>query len=178
MVAGCKLLADRMSASQITFLVLALVAVAAAAGVILFRNPVRSALSLVVNFFVLAFVYFSMNAQMLGITQILVYAGAIMVLFLFVIMLLSLQSEKRVQEKRDLKGFLGPVIGLALAAVLLAQVILPLRVLPTAPADPAYGTPQAIGKTLFSLYVWPFEIASVLLLIGIVGSILLAKRRI
>jgi NADH-quinone oxidoreductase subunit J len=167
-----------MSAAQITFLILAGVAALAAVGVVAFGNSVRSALSLVVNFFVLAFIYFSLNAQMLGISQILVYAGAIMVLFLFVIMLLSLSASKDVIEKNDRKRVLGPIVGVALAGLVLAQVIVPLRNLNPSPADPLYGTPQAIGMTLFSSYVYPFEIASVLLLVGIVGSILLAKRRI
>lgn len=163
---------------QVIFWVLAAVAAVAAVCVVAFNNPVRSALALVVNFFVLAFLYFTLEAQLLGITQIMVYAGAIMVLFLFVIMLLNLGSGASLREKKDVKPLLGLIVGICLFSVILTQVILPLTGFKNPAADPSYGSPQAIGKTLFTLYVWPFEMISVLLLIGIVGSILLAKRRI
>lgn len=167
-----------MTIQQVVFWVLAVIAMASAIGVVAFQNPVRSALSLVVNFFVLAFMYFTLNAQLLGITQIMVYAGAIMVLFLFVIMLLNLAAPQAAREKRDIKPIVGVALGITLFALVFAQVILPLQTV-TEPAAPAsFGTPQAVGRTLFSMYVWPFEMASILLLVGIVGSILLAKRRI
>lgn len=162
----------------IIFWILAVVAAVAAIGVVAFNNPVRSALALVVNFFVLAFLYFTLKAQLLGITQIMVYAGAIMVLFLFVIMLLNLGSSAPLREKKDVKPLLGVIVGICLFAVVLTQVFLPMVGFKNPNADPSFGSPQAIGNTLFSLYVLPFEIISVLLLIGIVGSILLAKRRI
>ncbi len=164
--------------NQILFWLMAAVAAMGAVGVVAFNNPVRSALSLVVNFFVLAFIYFSLNAQLLGITQILVYTGAIMVLFLFVIMLLNLGAPQALQEKRDIKPLLGLIVGLGLFGILLSQVVMPLNFVTRSMARDDFGTPQAVGKTLFTNYVWPFEIASVLLLVGIVGSILLAKRRI
>lgn len=160
------------------FWILAIVAALAAAGVVAFDNPVRSALALVVNFFVLAFLYFTLNAQLLGITQIMVYAGAIMVLFLFVIMLLNLGSGSELRKKRDMKPLIGTVVGFALLGVLYRQIIDPAKTLTASYGSAEFGTPQAVGKTLFSNYVWPFEIASVLLLVGIVGAILLAKRRI
>jgi len=161
---------------QIIFWVFAAIAAISGVSVVAFNNPVRSALSLVINFFVLAFLYFTLDAQLLGITQILVYAGAIMVLFLFVIMLLNLGSLS-LPEKKDPKQLLGLLAGLAFFGLILSQVILPTSGFQNDAADPAYGTPQAIGKTLFTLYVWPFELISVLLLIGIVGSIILARRR-
>lgn len=161
-----------------TFTVLAIVAVLAALGVVLFSSPVRSAICLVVNFFVLAFVYFSLNAELLGITQILVYTGAIMVLFLFVIMLLNLGGPQAWKERREFRTVLGFGFGAALAGVIASQMVTHFREHTRPFADDGYGSPQAIGRVLFTQYVWPFEVASVLLLVGIVGSILLAKRKL
>jgi NADH-quinone oxidoreductase subunit J len=167
-----------LTQGQIVFAALAGVAALTAVGVVALNNPVRSALCLVANFFILAFLYFTLNAQMMGITQILVYTGAIMVLFLFVIMLLNLGGQPDVSPRRDLKLPIGLLVGLGLFALIASQVVLPLKDVVQPVADNAYGTPRAIGKTLFTRYVLPFEIASVLLLVGIVGSILLAKRRL
>lgn len=157
---------------------LAGVAVLTAIGVVAFGSPVRSALCLVVNFFTLAFLYFRLNSELLGIVQILVYTGAIMVLFLFVIMLLHLGGPSALRESRDLKRLLGGAFGLALLGVLMSQVILPLQKTQHGNAANDFGAPQNIGHVLFTTYAWPFEVASILLLIGVVGSILLAKRKI
>jgi NADH-quinone oxidoreductase subunit J len=153
------------------------VAALAAVGVVAFNNAIRSALCLVLNFFLLAVIYFTLNAQTLGIIQIVVYTGAIMVLFLFVIMLLNLGGMDILIEKRDPKLILGGVLGLGLFALIATQVFLPLISVNTTRAADDYGRPELLGGVLFSRYVWPFELASFLLLIGIVGSILLAKRR-
>jgi NADH-quinone oxidoreductase subunit J len=159
------------------FSIIAGVAALAAVGVVAFPNAVRSALCLVVNFFMLAFLYFTLNCEMLGITQVVVYTGAIMVLFLFVIMLLNLGAPQALFEKRDLKWVGGGIFGLALFALVATQLIAPLQNVTEVRAAPTFGSPQSVGLTLFSDYLYPFEIVSVLLLIGIVGSILLAKRR-
>jgi len=149
-----------------------------AVGVVAFNNAVRSALCLVVNFFLLAFLYFTMQAETLGVTQIVVYTGAIMVLFLFVIMLLNLGAPQALQEKSDPKMLLGAVLGLGLFAIIGSQ-ILPNVMGATQPQTmEGYGSPAVIGRALFTDYVFPFEAVSILLLIGIVGSILLAKRKI
>jgi NADH-quinone oxidoreductase subunit J len=160
------------------FTALAAAAAACAVGVVAFNNAVRSALCLIVNFFVLAFIYFTLQAEMLGITQVIVYTGAIMVLFLFVIMLLNLGAPQVLAEKRDPKKLFGIVLGLGLFALVGSQ-ILPAVVGTTEPLAPeGFGGPQAIGRSLFTQYVYPFEAVSILLLIGVVGSILLAKRRV
>lgn len=168
-----------MTANQIAFLVLALVALFGAVGVVAFgANAVRSALFLVLNFFVLGFIYFALGAQLLGITQIMVYAGAIMVLFLFVIMMLQLHHGGEVSKIKDVKSPLAWVFGIALFGIVFTQVVLPISMTGDNNLTADFGKPQAIGNVLFSTYSWPFEVTSVLLLIGIVGSILLAKRRI
>jgi len=150
----------------------------AALGVVAFKNPVRSALCLVLNFFLLAFLYFTLNGEILGITQIVVYTGAIMVLFLFVIMLLNLGGSDLLKEKRDLKIGGGILFGFGLISLVGSQVLVPLMHVNTPVAPDNYGAPEPVGQALFSTYAWPFEVVSILLLIGIVGSLLLAKRKI
>lgn len=162
----------------ILFAIVAGIAALAAVGVVAFPNAVRSALCLVVNFFMLAFLYFTLNCEMLGITQIVVYTGAIMVLFLFVIMLLNLGAPHVLFERRDLKWVGGGVFGLALFGLVAAQVLAPLQKVTTVNSPVNFGSPQSVGLTLFSDYLYPFEIVSILLLVGIVGSILLAKRKV
>ncbi len=168
-----------MTPNQIVFLVLAFIAVMASAGVVVFgANAVRSALFLVLNFFVLGFIYFTLGAQLLGITQIMVYAGAIMVLFLFVIMMLQLHHGPQLKKYQDAKRPLAWLIGLGIFCLVFTQVIQKLSMTSQSPVTDEYGTPKAVGLVLYSTYSWPFEVTSVLLLIGVVGSILLAKRRI
>lgn len=168
-----------MDQNLLIFGALAFFAALAAVGVVAMKSPVRSALCLVVNFFLLAFIYFSLNAQLLGISQILVYTGAIMVLFLFVIMLLNLGSPAAIlREKKDIKPGIGVGLGIALFAVIAFQILFPMQTYATIRTADDYGLPQTIGKSLFTTYVLPFELASVLLLVGIVGAILLAKRRL
>ena len=162
----------------LAFLGIAGFAAMAAVGVVAFNNSVRSALCLVLNFFALAALYFTLNAETLGITQVVVYTGAIMVLFLFVIMLLNLGAPQLLKEKDDPKVGIGMALGLVLFGLVSIQV-LPSLLSVTKPLSPdTYGTPKNVGNFLFTTYVVPFEAVSILLLVGVVGSILLAKRRI
>jgi NADH-quinone oxidoreductase subunit J len=168
-----------LNANQLAFIALGGLAFLGALGVVLIPNPVRAALALVVNFFVLGLLYFVLGSQMMGISQIMVYAGAIMVLFLFVIMMLKL--DKKAEEvapgdawRKRFTWLIGAVIG----GAIFGGVMLPLASITTRVNPPQnFGTPQAVGWSLFTTYVWPFEVISVLLLVGIVGSIMLAKRR-
>ena len=160
------------------FAALAGAAAMCAVGVVAFKNPVRSALCLVVNFFLLAFLYFTLNAEMLGVTQVIVYTGAIMVLFLFVIMLLNLGASLVLPEKFDPKKMFGVALGFGLFALVGSQILPALLTVTEPKSIEGYGGPAAIGRSLFTNYVYPFEVVSILLLIGVVGSILLAKRRI
>ena len=156
---------------------LASIAALGAVGVVAFNNAVRSALCLVVTFFMLAFLYFTLGAQTLGILQIVVYTGAIMVLFLFVIMLLNLSAPQLLTEKRDPKRLIGGAFGFALFAIIGSQILPPMLNMTATKAPANFGAPESVGVTLFALYAWPLELIGFLLLIGIVGSILLAKRR-
>ncbi|CAN5427458.1 NADH-quinone oxidoreductase subunit J [soil metagenome] len=149
-----------------------------AVGVVAFTNAVRSALCLVANFFILAVLYFTLGAEFLGVTQIMVYTGAIMVLFLFVIMLLNLGAADVMQEPQDWKRPVGILLGVSLFVLIGSQILPGLLTMERPPALEAFGQPQVVGRSIFTLYVVPFEAVSVLLMVGIVGSILLAKRKI
>lgn len=176
-----------MSPNLILVGFLGLLAMVTAVGVVAFNNPIRSALCVVANFFTLAFIYFSMGAEMMGITQIIVYTGAIMVLFLFTIMLLNLSADSVVDTRKfDVKPFVAVPVALGLFVLLVSQVFVPfLQVTQVSAPDKGvngspigWGSPQALGRTLFTDYVWPFEVVSLLLMVGIVGAILLARRRV
>ncbi len=160
---------------------LAGIAALSALGVVLFPSPVRSVMCLVVNFFVLAFLYFSLGAEALGIIQVVVYAGAIMVLFLFVVMLLNLGSAKGSPEKLEPRKLLAIMMGLGLIAMVGGQVLRPLAmpldqtVEPRAPMG--YGTFESIGNALWTNYAYPLELVGLLLLVGIIGSVILVGKR-
>ena len=166
-----------MQTETVVFAILAFVALLSAVGVVAFKSPVRSALSLVLTFFTLALIYFNLGAQLLGISQIMVYAGAIMVLFLFVIMMLRLGGDEGRREKLDRRLYIAVPVGVVIGALVMNKFIQPLLLVPITPVSDQYGRPQEIGPALFTTYVWPFEVASVLLLVGVVGSIMLAKKR-
>ncbi len=147
--------------------------------VILHRNPVTSALFLVLAFCSLAGIYLLLHAEFLGMVQIVVYAGAIMVLFLFVIMYLNLQHDVESGVQIALRRGIGWLAG---AGLLLAGATLLGRGLALGPAaevspDQASGNVAAIGKVLYSRYLFPFEITSVLLLVAMVGVIVIARGR-
>lgn len=168
-----------MNPNLLAFSFIAALAVMGAIGVVFFQNAVRSALSLVATFGLLAVLYLTLEANLLAWTQILVYAGAIMVLFLFVIMVLNLTKQASLDSQKDVKRIVGAALGAAFVGLVGSQVLTPMLTT----GDPifapkGYGQPQAIGMALFTDYGYPFEAVSVLLLVGIVGSILLAKRRI
>jgi NADH-quinone oxidoreductase subunit J len=157
----------------ILFYVLAALLIASSLAVVFLRNVVHSALALVAALFLIAILFVTLHAPMVGVLQILVYAGAIMVLFLFVIMFLN---PAAVEERRRAWWGFG-----SLAAVLLAAALVAVSINGEPPADPfaateLFGSPEAIAKSLFTDYVLPFEIASVLLLVAMIGAVVLAKR--
>ncbi|MDO8683443.1 MAG: NADH-quinone oxidoreductase subunit J [Armatimonadota bacterium] len=167
-------------AELIIFVVLGAVAVGAGIAVVAARNPVHSALFLVVNFFCLAALFLVLSAEFVAVLQVLVYAGAIMVLFLFVIMLLNVGGV--LESLRDPLGsqrWLALLLGLGLVAEVTAMVISGAVKLP-APSGgiPAgFGSPSEVGLHLYSRYLFPFEVVSLLLLVAMVGVVVLNKRR-
>ncbi len=163
-----------MTGPLIVFLILAGLSIVSSLLVIFQRNVVHSAMFLVATLFLIAVLFFTLDAPMVGILQILIYAGAIMVLFLFVIMLLNPGALER---RRILWWALG-----SLAALLLILVLVPIlsdsRRLASnqAALNGSFGSPETLGQSLFTDFVLPFEIASILLLVAIIGAVVLAKR--
>ncbi len=168
-----------MSLSLILFSILAVFAIASAIITIASKNPIVSALSLVFHFFMLAGLYLTLNAQFIAVIQILVYAGAIMVLVVFVIMLLNLENEEQLREKFNIRKILAIIFAFALTIQLVSVFFgnkIGNEVLPAVSAE--IGTAESIGLVLFTNYLFPFEAVSLLLLAAIVGAVVLAKRKI
>ncbi|HZD01252.1 MAG TPA: NADH-quinone oxidoreductase subunit J [Actinomycetes bacterium] len=166
-------------AELVTFLVLAPVSVLTALGMVLNRHAVYSALMLVVNFFCLAAFYVLLQAQFLAAVQVIVYAGAIMVLFLFVLMLLGVSSEDVLSE--TIKG--QRPAAAVLVALLLAGVVWALFARPFSGSGvdltrvAGGDNVRAIGQLLFTRYLFAFEATGLLLVVAAVGALVLAKRR-
>jgi NADH-quinone oxidoreductase subunit J len=166
-------------AEFLTFVPLAVLSVAAAVGMVLNRNAVYSALLLVVNFFCLAGFYVLLEAQFIAVVQVIVYAGAIMVLFLFVLMLLGVGSEDVLKETIRGQRATAAVLGL----LLLGAVVFALAGggfgggAGSLAAANQGGNVQAIGRLLFTRYVFAFEAVGMLLVVAAVGALVLGKRR-
>lgn len=156
------------------------VIVATAGFVVALRNPVYSALALLVMFFHVAGLFVTLHAEFLAIIQILVYAGAILVLYLFVVMLLNLKREERFHHQ-----FL---VGVFLCVVLFGEAVLLFLKGHTTlgqaggaaspPVELTQGNTESIGELLFSTYLFPFEVASLILLVAMVGAVILTKKGI
>ena len=162
------------------FVILAVFTVVTAVLVIVQRNPVTSAIFLILTFFSLAGIYLLLHAEFIAAVQVIVYAGAIMVLFLFVIMLLNLEKEKRLVARHRLMKGVGILLGVALllqVGVVFQRVLLEGAQGKFPPEKvAALGNTQVVAQLLFTDYLLPFEITSVLLLVAIIGAIVLAKR--
>jgi NADH-quinone oxidoreductase subunit J len=154
----------------------------ASAQVILRRNPIYGAVSLVGAFFFLAGIYLLLGAQLIAVLQVLVYAGAVMVLFVFVIMLLNLKEEELGERKMTVWKAIGVLAVLAGTAIVVWKALAPAY--PGAPALDnaarvvAFGGLKAVGRTLYLASVLPFEVTSLLLLVAIVAAVVVAKGKI
>ncbi len=164
-------------AEMVVFWIFAIPLIVSAAGVVVARNPVYAAMSLVAAFFFLAGIYILLTAHLIAFLQILVYAGAIMVLFLFVIMLLSLTDEDLGVSRMRAMQYLGAAGAVGLVAVVI-RAVQRLGAQEMRPVDADFGTVRAVGRILFTQYLLPFEATSVLLLVAIVGAVVVAKARI
>ena len=167
----------------ILFLALAALAVVAAFNIILQRNPIYSAIGLITVLMALAAIFLTLSAPFIAAIQVIVYAGAIMVLFVFVIMLLNVRAEESIVDKAKYLKLVAPVLFVLLLAevgVIVGALNVTVKPLPSANnvADPAklLGTVENIAQAMFTNYLLPFEATSVLILMAIVGSMLLAKR--
>ena len=163
----------------VVFFFLAVLLIAAALGVVLNRNPVRSAMCLVATLFLLAIFFILLHADFVAALQIVVYAGAIMVLFLFVIMLLNLQDEAH--ERRPPAWQIATLISGSLFALLLVYLLREAGLF--APTEGSalpggFGTTQMIALRLFTHFLLPFEITGVLMLAAVIGAVVLARKKV
>jgi NADH-quinone oxidoreductase subunit J len=140
-------------------------------GVIASRNPINSAMFLVVLFFFLAALFVLLEAYFLAIIQVLVYAGAVMVLFLFIIMLLDVKAEKRRHFR------IAAIVGAVILGLLFVREVLAIAgSVPDRARTVLAGTTEAVGALLFTDFLLPFEVTSLILLVAMVGVILLSRK--
>lgn len=166
-----------MSVTQILFWFLSVLAILGAVMVVASKNPVHSILYLIVTFFAISGHYILLNAQFLAIVNIIVYAGAIMVLFLFVVMLMNLNAESEPPQKRKWLLYAGVLSGCCLLLVIIAAMkkadagaqLIQMK-------DGDIGLINNLGRILFSDYVFPFEISSVLFLSAMIGAVVISKK--
>ena len=164
------------------FYIFAAISIICAFGVLFMRNPIHCALMLVGTFFCLGGIYVMLNAEFVAVIQVLVYAGAIMVLFLFVLMLLSTNEPSQVAVKWDADKMLAVIItgGIFIqVASIFSDSALTLGEKGNYPLEKIeeIGSITLIGQLLFTEYVLPFEIISILLLVAVIGAVVIAKRR-
>lgn len=164
-----------MEVTQIVFWFLSALALGAAIGVVASKNPIYSVIWLIVVFFAISGHYILMNAQFLAIVNIIVYAGAIMVLFLFVVMLMNLNADAEPVKNFYMK-IAGIISGLTLMIVLVAALSHADTQNVIMRPGTSVGLIENLGKTLFKQYVIPFEISSILFLSAMVGVIVIGKK--
>ena len=164
-----------MGITTISFIVLSLMAIGSGIMMILSKNPVNSILWLIVLFFAISGHYILLNAQFLAIVNIIVYAGAIMVLFLFVVMLMNLNAESEPAKNHRLQ-FIAIISGGSLLLILLSAIMTVKDSHPVMVAGGNAGLIKTLGKVLFTDYVLPFEISSVLFLSAMVGAVIIGKK--
>lgn len=165
-----------MSTILIIFCVLAAITLATAFLTIFSKNPIHSAIYLVICFFSIAGHYLLLNAQFLAIVHIIVYSGAIMILFLFTIMLMNLNEEREVHRPRITR--LGAIVSFCLICLVLLAIFINSKPIVgeyvTTGED--YQSIKVLGKILLNEYMVPFEFASILLLVAMIGTVLLSKK--
>ncbi len=160
------------------FAILAVLALFSAGTVVFQRNPVVCALALAFNLIAIAGFYLLLNAQFLALMQVTVYAGAIMVLILFVLMVLNLPAEARQHKSGFFQTTLAPIFALATAGILGWSVVRGSEPMEFGPTSSDFGTVASVGHELFSRFFYPFEAISLLLIVAMIGAVLLAKKRL
>ncbi|MBP7961159.1 MAG: NADH-quinone oxidoreductase subunit J [Caldilineaceae bacterium] len=165
-----------MTLSVIFFVLVGAVCLAAAAGVVLSRQPVHSALFMLVNFATLAVLYITLDAQFLAAAQIIIYAGGIVILILFVIILIGHETDDFKAGHRTWSRYVGLGLGLVMLGSLVFSVVKSF-----AEKDPNAlavqgGIPEVVGMALFTEYLLPFELVSILLLVALIGALVLARK--
>jgi len=165
-----------------TLIILSILAIASAIITITHKEPLKSAMALVFHFFMLAGIYLTLSAQFLAVMQIIVYAGAIMVLVLFVIMLLNVGDENEAQKRKNkIKQYFAVTVASGLLIIIASFIIFEnAEVSPKTIANFPLnvGTVEAIGEEIYSNFLFPLEIVAILLLSAIIGAVILAKRKL
>jgi NADH-quinone oxidoreductase subunit J len=164
-----------MTAELVVFFALALLAIAGAVSLIWHKHPIHSALSLIVVMVALAGLYLLLGAEFVAAVQIIVYGGAIMVLFVFVIMLLNAGVEEHTSISK-LAGPPGLLLGLALASFIAATIARSGEAIQVVPLNGSLANTKTISNMIFKDFVYPFELTSFLILVAVLGAIVLAQR--
>jgi NADH-quinone oxidoreductase subunit J len=174
-----------MTGTELAFFVLAVASIASALGVILFRNAVHSALSLILTLLFLALFYLQLGALFIAIVQILIYAGAIMVLFLFVVTMLASEAsdtelQDRIPWQRGVAGILGLILVGALSYLLFTGTAIDSSAVATggslSHAVNTQGNIEAFGLALFHGFAFPFEVTSLLIVVAMLGAMVLGRK--
>ncbi|MDC1067824.1 NADH-quinone oxidoreductase subunit J [Candidatus Kapabacteria bacterium] len=167
-----------MALQTVFFWILGILAIAGAVGTISARNPVSSAMALVFHFFMLAGLYLTLQAEFIAVLQVLVYAGAIMVLVIFVIMLLNLGNEEKLKEGSSMRKISGYALGSLLTATFFIILIFSdsdMTMLPNTAV--AAGSVEQLGRILIQDYLFHFEAITLILLVAVVGALILARKK-
>jgi NADH-quinone oxidoreductase subunit J len=162
--------------ANILFIILSVLGLAGGIGMIFSRNAIYSVLFLILNFFCIGGLFLTLHSEFLAVIQIIVYAGAIMVLFLFVIMLLNLSSEQQWDQQYDWKRILAVILGLGFFAQMLYVFSVVKQFDGRIAENFAYGKVETIGKDMMTTHLFPFEMISVILLAALMGAIIIAKK--
>jgi NADH-quinone oxidoreductase subunit J len=176
---------DMVSFKGIVFVAAALVAVVASLLMVTRKNPIHSALWMILTFFAMAVIYLILNAQFIAVAQVMVYAGAIMMLILFVIMLVHMERGGEGYSGKPHRSVKTRIAWALITVVLLMEILLGALSYRMTGQGGEYpvemvnrvGHVKTVGALLYTQYLFPFEIASILLLIGIVGAVVIAKRK-
>lgn len=165
-----------MSLSLLFFIVIGAISLAAAYGVVASRQPIHSALFLLTHFAMLAVLYITLDAQFLAATQVIVYAGGIVILILFVIMLIGSEEIENRADYRTWTPYVAMLLGLFLVSALAYTLLTQYNGGEITATAIQGGVPAAVGFALFTEYILPFELAAILLLVALLGALLLARR--
>lgn len=176
---------DALGLKEVMFIVLAIAAVVTSLMMVTRKNAVHSALWMIATFFTMAVIYLLLNAQFIAVAQVMVYAGAIMMLILFVIMLVQMETGGESAAGTARRPKATRIAGALITAILLAELLFGALFYQMtgrsgdypAAAVNAVGGVKTVGALLYGQYLFPFEIASVLLLVGIVGAVVLSKKK-
>ena len=164
---------------ELFFFYFALIIAVSSVLVVALRNPIYSALSLLIMFFHVAGLYVTLHAEFLAAVQVIVYAGAILVLYLFVVMLLNLKQDDRYHRQWPVAAVVGAALVVeAIMLTLLKGQAAPVTAAGQETAVEGLGNTEALGDVLYSTYLFPFEVASLILLVAMIGAIVLAKKDI